>query len=275
LNVWDQLAYPFPKECIHWRVGATTKDKSKGIPLAYLDARDVMDRLDQVIGPGNWSDTYEETATGRVFCKLAIRIEFADGKTVIVDKSDAAGNTDVEGEKGAVSDAFKRAAVKFGIGRYLYRLGTQWVPIKPAGRSHAIAGDPPTLPPWALPGGPPAPTAYTGFPSEEGSGAGESEDPKTTEVDAGAVEDGQGDTGDVVDFEYAKRCAKMLEEFAALQERGIKRMGLEEYTKTVNTLLETGYGGTSWKDEDIDLDVAKKMYIDISKAIESYQGGTA
>ena len=42
----SQLSIPFPVNKIHWRVGATTKDKSKGIALAYVDARDVMKRLD-------------------------------------------------------------------------------------------------------------------------------------------------------------------------------------------------------------------------------------
>src|SRR5690625_2037857 len=45
-----KLAAPFDPARIHWRVGATTKDKSKGIALAYINARDVMRRLDQVMG---------------------------------------------------------------------------------------------------------------------------------------------------------------------------------------------------------------------------------
>jgi hypothetical protein len=47
---------------------------------------------------------------------------------VWVRKSDGAGETQVEGEKGAISDALKRAAVKWGIGRYLYDLDSPWVP---------------------------------------------------------------------------------------------------------------------------------------------------
>ncbi|MGH7226293.1 MAG: Rad52/Rad22 family DNA repair protein, partial [Gemmataceae bacterium] len=44
--------------------------------------------------------------------------------------------------------ALKRAAVKFGIGRYLYRLPSQWVDYDPQKRQFART---PTLPPSALP----------------------------------------------------------------------------------------------------------------------------
>ena len=91
--------------------------------LAYLDARDVMDRLDLVCGPENWQSEYVETAKGRVICKIGIRVT-----DDWVWKSDGAGDTAVEGEKGGISDAFKRAAVHWGIGRYLYRLSAPWVP---------------------------------------------------------------------------------------------------------------------------------------------------
>jgi hypothetical protein len=54
-------------------------------------------------------------------------------------KSDGAGATDVEGEKGMLSDALKRAAVRWGVGRYLYDLKSPWVAIEPMGRSYKIA----------------------------------------------------------------------------------------------------------------------------------------
>ena len=115
-----KLSYPFPPDAIHWRVGSTTKDKSKGMALAYIDARDVMDRLDAVVGPENWSDEYEFHGA-RIICRLTV---FG------VSKCDGAGETDIESEKGGISDAFKRAGVKWGIGRYLYRLDSPWVPLK-------------------------------------------------------------------------------------------------------------------------------------------------
>lgn len=122
------LAKEFPRDAVHWRAQTLTKNGDKALALAYLDARDVMDRLDDVCGPENWQDEYVESAKGRVICRIGIRLY--DGTTTPnwVWKSDGAGDTAVEGEKGGISDAFKRAAVKWGIGRYLYRLEAVWCP---------------------------------------------------------------------------------------------------------------------------------------------------
>lgn len=105
----EELKKPFPVSAIKWRIGQKNKDKTRAMMLCYIDARDVMDRLDEVCG-ANWSDAYEEV-NGRTVCQITI-----DGMT----RADGAGDTDFEGEKGGLSDAFKRAAVKWGIGRYLY-----------------------------------------------------------------------------------------------------------------------------------------------------------
>lgn len=116
------LSAPFPVETIHWRAQALSKNGS-ALALAYLDARDVMDRLDEVCGPAGWSTYNDETAKGRVLCKLSIKV---DGEWIT--KTDGAGDTAVEGEKGGISDALKRAAVQWGIGRYLYDLSNVWAP---------------------------------------------------------------------------------------------------------------------------------------------------
>lgn len=128
-----KLRAPFPPDRISWRVGSTTKDKSKGMALAYIDARDVQDRLDEVCGVENWQNRYPH-ANGKTVCEVGIRFTVKDRNdtsplvmTEWVWKSDGAGDSDVEAEKGALSDAFKRAAVKWGIGRYLYDLDSPWV----------------------------------------------------------------------------------------------------------------------------------------------------
>lgn len=115
------LAAEFPRSSVSWRAQNIKKDGTSALALAYIDARDVMDRLDEAVGPENWSDSYEvhEHVT---ICSIAIRT--ADGW---VSKSDGAGDTDVEAEKGRLSDALKRAAVHWGIGRYLYGIGNTWV----------------------------------------------------------------------------------------------------------------------------------------------------
>jgi len=82
--------------------------------LSYINARDVMKRLDDVVGSHNWSDRYV-MENERVTCELTVR--YGDEW---ITKSDGAGETQIEGEKGIFSDAFKRAAVKHGIGRHLY-----------------------------------------------------------------------------------------------------------------------------------------------------------
>jgi hypothetical protein len=121
-NLQDLYA-EFPRDMVTWRPQGSVSKNNSIMALAYIDARDVMDRLDAVVGPENWQDCYHETPKGRVICVLSIRV----GDTWI-SKSDGAGETQVEGEKGAISDALKRAAVKWGIGRYLYDLESPWVP---------------------------------------------------------------------------------------------------------------------------------------------------
>lgn len=128
-----KLLAEFPKEQITFRPGKLTADKKKGLPLAYIDARDVMSRLDEVVGGENWQDSYEFHGT-RTMCKLAIRVG-----DEWVSKSDGAGDTNIEGEKGGLSDAFKRTAVKWGVGRYLYDLSFMYHPIDQWGK---FIGDP-------------------------------------------------------------------------------------------------------------------------------------
>lgn len=128
----EELRAPFPADRVSWRVGSTNGDKTRGLALAYIDARDVQDRLDQVCGAENWQNSFPH-ANGKTVCRISIRI---NGEWI--GKEDGAGDTDVEAEKGALSDAFKRAAVKWGIGRYLYDLDSPWVELEPAGRSFRI-----------------------------------------------------------------------------------------------------------------------------------------
>lgn len=126
------LTAPFPPEFISWRVGSTTGDKAKGMALAYIDARDVMNRLDAVCGPSGWQCRYQMNGP-KVACDIGLKI---DGEWVW--KSNGAGETDIEGDKGSFSDALKRAAVMWGVGRYLYGLDSPWVEIEPSGKSFRI-----------------------------------------------------------------------------------------------------------------------------------------
>lgn len=128
-----QLSAPFPPALVSWRVGSTNKEKTRGMALAYIDARDVMDRLDAVVGPENWQCDYPH-ANGKTVCRIGLRVD--DGW---VWKADGAGDTEYEAEKGALSDAFKRAAVRWGIGRYLYHVASPWVAVEQKDKSYVIA----------------------------------------------------------------------------------------------------------------------------------------
>jgi hypothetical protein len=84
--------------------------------VAYIDSRDVQDRLDEVLGPGSWQSDYKEVK-GVVYGGIGIKIN-----EDWIWKWDCGTESNVEKEKGEASDAFKRAAVKWGIGRFLYDL---------------------------------------------------------------------------------------------------------------------------------------------------------
>jgi hypothetical protein len=147
MDIFDKLKRPFPAKQIHWRIGARTGDKSKGIALAYIDARNVMRRLDEVVGPANWQCRYPLAADGLLICEIGIWVE--DRKEWLW-RANGAGDTQVEAEKGKASDAFKRAAVMWGIGQYLYSLPNTWVPLESGGKKLAQQ---PQLPTWATPEG--------------------------------------------------------------------------------------------------------------------------
>lgn len=133
----------FPREAVSWRAQSLTKEGDKAMALAYIDARDVMDRLDQAVGATDWQDRYEFHGA-RTICYLSIRV----GDEWIT-KADGAGDSDVEAEKGAISDALKRAAVKWGIGRYLYDLDAPWVPCESYKRGDKLFWKRWKADPWA------------------------------------------------------------------------------------------------------------------------------
>lgn len=133
-EIYDALSEPFPVEYLEWRVGSTNGDKTKGMALAYIDARAVMDRLDTVCGPDGWQANYSAGMSNSIVCNIGVLMP--DGSWLW--KADGAGATDFEGEKGALSDAFKRAGVRWGIGRYLYDLKAPWVAIEARGKSFFI-----------------------------------------------------------------------------------------------------------------------------------------
>lgn len=104
----QRLALDTPRDQVKQRQGPG------GRMLDYVDARFVMDRLDE-LGPSNWQDRYEDRPNGSVRCGIGINV---DGEWIW--KWDVGDESDIEADKGAHSGAFKRAGVKWGIARDLY-----------------------------------------------------------------------------------------------------------------------------------------------------------
>ena len=156
------LCRPFPVEDIEWKLIQVRDNGESGIVgrcSAFITAREVMARLDLVFGPGGWTSSVVPFEVGKepgFVCRIT-----AGG----VYHEDVADLTDVEAVKGGASGAMKRAAVHFGIGRYLYDLPKGgYIQVDPKGvfhgelRKDGTAGgktrfswNPPALPAWAIP----------------------------------------------------------------------------------------------------------------------------
>lgn len=161
-----RLSEPFPQGDIEWRVSRAGTG-SKGVwcqVLAYITARAISTRLDDVCGPENWCNTPQsvtEIKVGVYSIQVGISIRSGDEWVTKYDVSEA---TNIEPAKGGFSGAMKRAGAVWGIGRYLYHLsetfaevsekgGKGWeyarLPEKQGGGTYYWK--PPQLPAWALP----------------------------------------------------------------------------------------------------------------------------
>ena len=104
-----------------WRVQSCSKNYKSAQCVAYIDARQVANLLDEVCSPENWQVDYK-TINNLLFAGIGINI---GGEWVW--KWDTGSESNIEKDKGHVSDAFKRAGVQWGIGRFLYELDIQYV----------------------------------------------------------------------------------------------------------------------------------------------------
>lgn len=121
----SKLSQPFSVGDLEWRVGSVNADRTNGLALPYVTNRAIQERLDQVAGPLNWKNEYERWDNKGVKCGISLRTE-----DEWVTKYDGADETNIEPTKGGFSDAMKRAAVQWGIGRYLYDMPAVWVPLE-------------------------------------------------------------------------------------------------------------------------------------------------
>lgn len=141
------LQRPFPVRTVKWKPAKTSGDRA--LAVAYIDARDVMRRLDAVVGPFSWGDQYRVLQVGNetvIECTLTLII--GDIKVCKADVGETAGSDFTSGAKTGYSDALKRAAVKYGVGRYLYYLPARWVGYDPQKKQLT---EMPKLPVWAIP----------------------------------------------------------------------------------------------------------------------------
>jgi hypothetical protein len=149
MSIEERLQAPFKPCEIEWRVGSTNKDKTKGLALAYVTNRAIQNRLDDLFGVFGWRNEYVPWKNDSQLCGISI---WSDERQDWITKWDGASDSNMEATKGGLSDAMKRAAYQWGIGRYLYNLPSVWVPIKPQGKSYVLS-EMPKLPAWALPEG--------------------------------------------------------------------------------------------------------------------------
>jgi len=143
--ITEALSAPFDAKEVKFKPQMVKNNRC--LAMAYIDARLIQDRLDGVLGVENWQDHYKMLSDGSVMCRLRVKLG-----TRWITKTDVGSPSEQPDSgdrlKAAFSDALKRAAVKFGIGRYLYRLSAQWVDYDPVKKQIV---QPPQLPAFALP----------------------------------------------------------------------------------------------------------------------------
>ena len=135
----EQLTQPFPASSIYWRAGVVSRDKKRAQALPYAEPRIYEDRLNQVC-PGLWGVSFRPWGESRIICDLTIG-ELTRSSTGEENEGFAPGTA-------AEAQAFKRACVKFGLGRYLYDIPIQWVAYDENARRLA---ETPSLPEQFLP----------------------------------------------------------------------------------------------------------------------------
>jgi hypothetical protein len=146
-DIQKALSQPFTPQQVEWLVILTNQEKTRALVCAYIDARTVEDRLDEVMGVASWKDNYDVLEGGCVLCTLQIKV---DGVWVQRQDVGAPSEQPTAGDKlkAAVSDSLKRTAVHFGIGRYLARIPKCWADYDAKKKQ---IKQKPGLPTWALP----------------------------------------------------------------------------------------------------------------------------
>ncbi len=178
-----ELQRPFNYSDVKWRVGKVNKKDSTAIVFAYVSNRAIQNRFDDVFGINGWKNEFKEWHNDKIALDLPSLAEYSKASTYStkeevavayykdymsqsqlcgisvwdedkrewITKWDGADDTNFEKTKGGISDSQKRAAYQWGVGRYLYDLPSQTVPVDTKyGQSYIKYGCTPELPAWAL-----------------------------------------------------------------------------------------------------------------------------
>ena len=142
IDIWAQLSAPLPSGVISWRQdGRPVQRDGKYFArfVAYIDANTVRERLDTVV-PGEWDLTLELLPTLVVDEPEESRCSFKARLQILgVIREDVGTGRDY---KSAATDAFKRAAVRFGIAHELYAYEQNWVQVDGDGKYAKPLEDP-------------------------------------------------------------------------------------------------------------------------------------
>ena len=140
-DLWARLSAPLPTAAISWRQDgrATQRDgRFYARFVCYVDANTVRERLDAVV-PGEWDLTFDLLPSvpgeeGEPAFTFKARLQILG-----VIREDVGTGRDY---KSAATDAFKRAAVRFGIAHELYAYAQNWVQVDGDGRYARPLEDP-------------------------------------------------------------------------------------------------------------------------------------
>ena len=129
-EIVERLSAFFPSDDVKSFPMTVKRDKTAALAAFYIDARAVMNRLDETC---YWRNEYKEDPRGSgksILCGISVLVSLPDGSHEWLTRWDGADNTDIEATKGGLSGASRRAAVQWGIGRYLYNVPGQWCDLK-------------------------------------------------------------------------------------------------------------------------------------------------
>lgn len=139
-QIQAELLKPFKASDVEWRLQWADKEKKQGLAVPFIDNRAIQARLDATVGIFGWRNEFTEWQGegGSKKAQLCTLYIYSETRSEWIGKSDGADNSDIEPVKGGLSDSMKRAAVEWGIGRFLYEFTPQWVAAKPRGNGFVV-----------------------------------------------------------------------------------------------------------------------------------------